>query len=182
MKWLETLKNEHRAILTMLSIADAAASRLAGGEAVSPALFADALGFFANFAEGSHQAKEETLLFPLLAALGLAPDTSPLLSQHDASRCYLGEMRAAFDRFRQGDSQSVESLINSIRAYVQLAQAHVSLEDDYFFPLAVQILSASEDRMLTDRLAEIDARISTRAAEDQRYERLVSKYLSLVEK
>lgn len=181
MKWLETLKDEHRTIVTMLSIADAAASRLTGGEAVSPALFADALDFFANFEDGSHQAKEETLLFPLLAALGLAPDTNSLLSQHDASRWYLGDMRAALDRLRQGEPQATESLTNSIRAYVELARAHVSLEDEYFFPLAAQILSASEDRMLAARLAEIDARVCTRSADEQRYERLVSKYLALVD-
>ena len=179
MRSLDALVDEHRAITAMLSIVEAATSRLERGENVPPDLFPDALDFFENFAGGCHHAKEEDVLFPLLAAHGLGPETGPLLAQHDAARFQLRHMRAAVERLQGGDPQARDALIPSTRAYVDLLRAHIRLEDDYYYPLAAQGLSPGEDQRLLDRFDEIE-RTRTGAGERDRYRRMIAACQDLV--
>ena len=66
-----TLRTEHNALLYVLDQLEHAAAAAAAGRAVPRDVFSDIEEVFCVFVDRCHHAKEETVLFPLLAATGL---------------------------------------------------------------------------------------------------------------
>lgn len=181
MKSLDVLQDEHRGIEAMLSIVEAAASHLERGGEVDPQVFAGAVDFFQNFADGCHHAKEEETLFPLLATRGLTADNSAvgaLLAQHNQGRACVGDMRAAAERLARGDRHAREALSNSARAYAKLLRVHIEIEEA-FFSQAAQILSVEDDQRLVDQFEVIED-TRTGRGEHERYHRMIADYQQVV--
>lgn len=181
-KALDLLREEHRAIKTMLAALEAAASRLEAGWSVQPALFARAIDFFKSFVDGCHRLKEESALFPLLATRGLGPEISvvaALLAQHEALWAYLRNIDTAVKRMAAGDDGGREPLIASVRAYASLLYEHIRIEDEYFYPLAERCFSAADDQALADEFERAE-QTCVRPRERDRCAKTIADFENLV--
>lgn len=178
MKALDLLMSEHRLIEAMLAIVDDAATRADRGEVVSPEVFADAIEFFRTLADGCHHAKEEGILFPLLAARGFGLEMSvvgALLAQHDAGRAHIRAMQRALADWEVEDVHAPRALAASAKAYVEVLREHIRIEDVYFYDLAAGLLTEADDRVLVDGFEQVEHDRVGKGVHE-RFERMLDKY------
>jgi hemerythrin-like domain-containing protein len=178
---IDVLLDEHRTIEAMLEVLLSAAARLAAGAAVPRTLVAELVDFFERFADRVHHAKEEAVLFPVLAAWGLGPESTPiaaLLSQHDTGRGYVREMRQALGALAEGRPDAGPRFAASARDYADLIREHIRIEDHYFQTVAAEHLDPETDRRLLDQMATVDREADARAAQDRR--ELLARYREAV--
>ena len=158
MKSIDMLSSEHRNLESMLAVFDAAASRLQGGGSVRADLLFGALAFFEGFGISCHHAKEEQLLFPLLAKYGVGPETSfvaALRTQHEVDQAYLLEIREGVGCLSANDVAAGPRLAGVLREYVQLVREHIFIEESYFDSL-VETISAADDARLVEQFRALD--------------------------
>lgn len=155
----DILMAEHRGIERMLSIVEAAAGRVERGEAVPPALFADAATFFANFADRCHHSKEEKHLFATLAARGVPVEGGPIgvmLAEHDQGRAYVRTMREEGHKHAEGTLENPSRLVEAVRGYVGLLRQHILKEDRILYPLADRLLSPEDQAALVEACERVE--------------------------
>ena len=183
MKSVDLLLTEHRFIARMVSVIEAVADRLDRGKSVPTQVLAQVMDFSEHFTSNCHHAKEEHHLFPVLAAHGLGPDSSPvaaLREQHEANHAYLREMHTAFTHMRAGDPAAPRAFAASARDYARMIREHMRIEDHYFQE-AGDLLSPEEDRMLFDRMAAVDQAMA-RASDRSRFDQMLEDCEALVRK
>ncbi len=155
----EQLRDEHEAIKLALSILEKLCQRLAKGEAVNPEHFGQVLEFIQVFADQCHHGKEEQFLFPALEAAGIPKHGGPIgvmLSEHEHGRALVGQMAAAWQKHRSGDSAAAAVVIASARNYSGFLQAHIFKENNVLFPMAEARLSADIQRRLLEQFGRLE--------------------------
>ena len=181
MRFLDVLMEEHRGFSSMLDVLDAVAGRLEHGEDVPAPMLVDVLDFFESFTDRHHD-KEEAMLFPLLAKHGIGPDqtvVSVLMSQHEAGRVYGTKMRSELRRLQQGDPSAALALAAEARAYTELIREHIRIEDEYFYKLADQVLTAAEHAAIVDQFGGSPGNRATHP-DRERYLKMLEVYPALV--
>jgi hemerythrin-like domain-containing protein len=181
MRFLDVLMEEHRGFKAMLDVLDAIADRLVRGAAVPPPMLVDVLDFFERFTERHHDREEETL-FPLLARHGMGSDQTvvrALMTQHDTGRIYGAKMRAAHTRLQAGDPGAAMELAEHAKGYTELIREHIRIEDEYFYKLADQLLTLSEQESVVAKFVG-EAGIRPPSPERTRYLQMLGKYPSVV--
>lgn len=183
MKSLAMLIEEHQGIEAMLTVSEAVAGRLDAGLETPRQMLRGLVEYFAGFANGCHDLKEETGLFPLLARHSYHAHDSivgGLMAQHELARHYLSQIRAAITRCQRGNTDIREELAAVLRAYGVLEREHIHFENEHCFPLAATVLTAAEDRKLASQFAEM-SRVLAASGEGQRYCQLQVEYQTILE-
>ena len=160
LKAIEILLNEHRAVIGAVDRLERLAGDIQAGRTVAMDDLLDILDFCERFVDGCHVAKEERVLFPILAEHGLGRGisvVSALVSQHHTGRAHVRHMRRAADAMAANPSAALD-LAASAHAYVELVREHLRIEDTYFYSLAQEHLSHDEDATLLVAFKAIDAR------------------------
>jgi hemerythrin-like domain-containing protein len=176
MKATETLMQEHRVIERVLTALELAVEHLERGDKVDPDFFLDAADFIRGFADGCHHQKEEGVLFKAMAAAGMPTEEGPIavmLSEHEQARVHTAMLASAAQRLRDGDATAVTSVIGAGRAYAALLREHIAKEDQVLFPMAGQVISATQ-------LQNVERDFET-VVEDEERGGVPQKYLALVE-
>ena len=166
----------------MLTVIEAAAGRLEGGQSIPPHMMIDAANFFRNFADGCHHGKEEGELFPTMIEHGLPKEGGPIgvmLLEHDEGRAYVRGMREAAERYAQGDPAANFALIENTLDYVRLLRAHIAKENNVLFPMADDIINEGEQAKLCAAFEQIE-QTRTGPGEHERYHAMISEYQKLV--
>jgi hemerythrin-like domain-containing protein len=181
MRFLDVLMDEHRGFSSMLDVLDAVAGRLERGADVPMAMLVDVVDFFENFTD-QHHCREEELLFPVLAKHGIGPDqtvVNVLMSQHDAGRVYGRKMRNQVRRMQQRDPAAGAALAAEARGYTELIREHIRIEDEYFYRLAVQVLTEAEHAAIVEQFSGSPG---NRAAhpERERYLKMLDVYPGVI--
>jgi hemerythrin-like domain-containing protein len=151
MKAVESLIREHQDVETIVQILEAVARRVDGGGTVAAAFLADLLEVCEHAVERAHVAKEECVLFPVLATRGLDQKMTviaALTSQHEAVRAFLGEMRTAANAIADGDTAAWRAFLLAARDYVRLVREHLRIENEYFYSLVDRTLDPADDEAL----------------------------------
>jgi len=164
MRCTDILMEEHELILTGLDVLGAVSRRLAEGQAVPRASIDNLLGFFRDFADLHHHAKEEGLLFPAMEAAGLPHDAGPIaimLQEHAQGRELVSVMREALDKL-DASTEARRRFVDAATWYRDHLAQHIQKENQVLFRLAEQVLSPEEGRHL-DRA--FDEHAATRAAD-----------------
>lgn len=131
----EVLTSEHEAIGALLGALAAMASRLKEGEVVPKDDLYDAMMVVVEFAEGSHRAKEEAVLFPALSAA--SPErggemTRRLTSDHRAFRHVAAAVREQIPR---STTKAVRRQVGrNLATYIRLLRAHIRVETEELLP------------------------------------------------
>src|SRR5690348_12627437 len=129
MKLTDVLYAEHRVIAQVAAALAAAADRVQSGKAMRPGFFADAARFIVEFADGSHHAKEERVLFASMTKYGTAARSGPIavmLREHEEARRLAAGLRTAAARLANGDAAAGDLVAGYARAWGALLTQHIS--------------------------------------------------------
>jgi hemerythrin-like domain-containing protein len=152
METTTTLRTEHKAVLYVLDQLEQAAAAAAAGRPVPAEVFGDIEEVFRVFVDRCHHAKEETVLFPLLAATNL-PQT--LEAEHADGR----QLSQAYARmvalYTPGDNTSGTALREAAAAYAAMLRGHIARETAELLP-AVERELAAQDQALVEAFERIE--------------------------
>ena len=155
MKAIDVLMDEHRVIERVLGALEAAARRLERGEPVPPRFFLDAADFAAGFADGCHHRKEEGVLFRAMELHGEPGGAvAMLVEEHEEARGYIRRLRDAAAAMARGDAAAARRVVSAANAYAALLHEHIEKEDEAVFPMAADLIPASEHDALAARFGD----------------------------
>jgi len=121
----------------------------------------DAVDLIKNFADGLHHAKEETLLFPLMAEHGFSMQQGPvamMLHEHTQGRAFVKEMTENIESFKNGDLSALALVYRNMLGYGELLRNHISKENNVLFRMADQALLKEDQEFLFKQFEEIENR------------------------
>lgn len=151
----EDLRHEHDVILLVLQGAERqAALRVPKQDNLN-----ELLDFFMNFVDHCHHAKEERYLFPKMEERGIPNIGGPIgvmLSEHSAGRALVAAMKEKIASWHV-DKQTVADLKKDLLEYVELLRIHINKENNVLFPTADKILSAEDQKYLSDAFAKVES-------------------------
>jgi hemerythrin-like domain-containing protein len=154
MEATQILIEEHVVIGRVLTSLEVATRRLEGGKTIRPGFFIEAADFLKGFADGCHHKKEENVLFVALMAHGLPRQGGPvqvMLAEHEQGRRTVAQMREAAQLWDGGDQSARAEVISAATNYVTLLRNHIYKENNILFPMADQVIPASEqDQIVQD--------------------------------
>jgi hemerythrin-like domain-containing protein len=153
------LKNEHRVIELVLDCLDAMAARCEADGRLDGESAREAIGFFRNFADRCHHAKEENQLFPLMEARGFDANAGPtavMRHEHVMGRAYVAAMERAVPGASAGEAEPRAGWLEAARAYSFLLREHIDKEDHCLFPMADQGLLATDVARLTEEFLRVE--------------------------
>jgi len=156
---MQLLLEEHRLIERMLGVLDELVRRLESEREVPASVVEAALRFLIEFTDGLHHAKEEHVLFPLLARHDIGPDQpfiNALAEHHDMGRSYVRRMAGAWRAVQRAVPDAHIALASEMRSYVELLREHIRIEDEFLRGVADEYLSADDDRELVEGFVAID--------------------------
>ena len=107
----------------------------------------EAVELIKNFADGLHHAKEESLLFPLMAERGFSTQQGPvamMLHEHTLGRNFVKEMLVNIELFKDGDLSAIAMVYQNMLGYGELLRNHIAKENNVLFKMADNALSASD--------------------------------------
>lgn len=162
MKPTDQLKEEHKAIRVMLNVLGKMCQKLEAGEQVSPEHLEQALDFFKGFADKCHHFKEENLLFPAMEAVGFTKDAGPIyvmLLEHASGRNHIKQMSEGIAQYKFDVQQSIPTIVEAAKGYIQLLTAHIDKEDNILFPMADSRLLESKQGELEKEFDRVESEV-----------------------
>ncbi len=159
MKATEVLKQEHQVILRVIASLEKGIEHLERGATVRPGFFLDVAQFIKGFADGCHHRKEEGVLFTSMEAHGVSTQAGPIavmLAEHEQGRRYTRGMAEAARRLEEGDQAATTEIIRNARGYVELLRQHIAKEDNVLFPMADQVIPATEHANVLEKFEHVE--------------------------
>jgi hemerythrin-like domain-containing protein len=171
MRSIAILAEEHRAIACVLNCLERLLRATVRTDALDGEAAVEILEYLERFADGSHQDKEELVLFPQLLARTTAAvrrSVAELLAQHEAERRALEELRARLEGAAYGDALSRDTFVGLAGAYVRTLREHARWEDEFLLPLAQKCLDARDDAGMLAGYCAIEERYRARGGRGPR--------------
>ncbi len=112
-----------------------------------------------NYADGLHHAKEESLLFPLMAERGFSMRQGPIavmLHDHTEGRNYVKGMAENILLLKEGDLSAINLVYYNILGYNELLRNHIAKENNVLFRMADNALSASDQQSLLEQFKIVE--------------------------
>lgn len=165
----EALRADHEDMRTIIAVLFEMANRLDTGVAVPPDDLAAVLDFLDSFVERSHRAKEEMLLYPVLAGASGVQERAPLeilTAEHEVERNLLAGMHDAVARWAGGDGDNGQMVVQYARDYAALLARDVDQEDEVVYPFADAKLPADAQQSLLEQFAQIEKQVLGDAGHD----------------
>jgi hemerythrin-like domain-containing protein len=154
---------EHRLIERMIDVLRIEASRVAESKTVNPVLLDSAVDFIRTYADRTHHGKEEDILFRDLAEKHLSSEDQgvmeELVNEHVYARQTVRGLVEAKERYLEGDTGAIETIVERLEALVGLYPAHIEKEDKVFFPASMKYLTRSEQDAMIEEMWEFDRRM-----------------------
>ena len=146
----QRLREEHRVILRVLVLVEAAVARLSDGRTLPAGWWEGLLEWLRAFADRNHHAKEEQYLFPALGEAGVPAEGGPvgvMLEEHRDGRALVQAMAAD-----DGDMR-----IGAARRYVQLLREHIDKENSVLLPLAEAVIDRQGEMLIACGFDKVEA-------------------------
>lgn len=178
--WDSLLVHDHEIIERVIA---AFREELNGSTETSPELAQEFVEFFVHYADGIHNKKEETLLFPLLEKRGVPRHGGPLavmLQEHDRGRQLLSNMSATVRAFAAGDKSALAQLQKSFGEWAELVHQHYWKENDILYPIGRRAFSDADASSVLSGIEQLEAELGpdTRTHWYSVAQRLTEKRLS----
>jgi hemerythrin-like domain-containing protein len=149
---IDDLKNEHQAVLLILSIMEEIISLIQMGTDPSKKDIIGILDFLKEFADKCHHGKEEGILFPELKKTG-TPETDGLiqamLSEHVTGRSLVRKMEDCFL-----DVPDHVTFTQAAIQYIVLLKNHIQKEENILFPMAEKLIPPTDMNRIFRRFEE----------------------------
>ena len=150
---VQELRTEHANLERLLTILDRQVEVFEKAGQPDYDIIQQIILYFLDFPDQCHHPKEDLLAQKLLEK---APDRAGrlqgLASQHEELGALTRRMAKAVDRVLEEAELPRSGIIRSAREFISSQRHHMQMEEEYFFPLAEQLLSEQD-------LAELDSGI-----------------------
>jgi len=159
MKATDQLRDEHKAVVLMLTILEKVSRKLKTKSALEKEHFEGILEFFRVFVDKCHHGKEEDLLFPAYEAVGIPNKNGPIgvmLAEHEEGRGYVKNMAAAFEEFKKGEPLSGSRIEEYTNKYIALLKQHIDKEDTVLYPMGDARITDEKDKELLAGFGRIE--------------------------
>lgn len=160
MKATTILKQEHQAILVVISAAEKEVAYIKNTGKLRIDTVAKMVDFLRNFVDRCHHTKEEKHLFPMINVRGIAKDSGPvavMLREHEEGRNYVRALAEAVTSNGAPDSKATLRTAENLAAYTGLIRAHIDKEDNVLYPMADRILTTADHKQLTEAFEEVES-------------------------
>ena len=113
-----------------------------------------------KFADGLHHAKEENLLFPLMAEKGFSLEQGPvavMLMEHEQGRRFVKGMTENLVLFKNGQLSALNLIYANMKGYAELLSNHIAKENNILFRMADKALTTENHQSLLSQFSVIDS-------------------------
>ena len=152
------LKSEHQIILRVINVLRRLTVRYESGQGFEAEALLKCVEFFRYFADACHHAKEEDLLFPVLAERGIPKEDGPIgvmLEEHRMARQFTAEMAEALDDRQIGAAAAEDRFCAAAAQYMELLTNHIFKEDNILFNMGDRVLSAEDQESMCGKFCEV---------------------------
>lgn len=171
------LEREHQNIRRMLDVVRGMILKLEAGNPVEAQDVREAIDFIREYADRSHHAKEEDLLFPAMGEAGFPAENGPvgvMLAEHDEGRAYVSSMEEGLQQYREGEEAGAKIIAEGAKGYVGLLDQHIEKENQALYPMADNALSKEAQERLSSGFDRVN--------NDPDYAARVKKYEEILDR
>lgn len=166
-KAVHVLHREHELIERAANCLERIADRTVARDEFDVGGALDVLEFLVHCANGTHQRKEEQVLFPALLAQGVATHRiGELLAEHVAEREALDQMQLLIEGAAYGEASSRDRFIWLAQRYARAQIDHARKEELTLLPIAEEFLEEESNEELLKAFREIDVSDSTHSLDE----------------
>ena len=175
----KNLENDHLHILRLIEVME----QMVKQDNPNVAHLEEVVDLIRNFADGLHHAKEENLLFPLMAEKGFSMQQGPIavmLMDHQQGRAFVRGMAENIQQYKDGQLSALNLVYENMMGYADLLVNHISKENNVLFRMADNVFTVENQQTLLDQFSEIEAGSATGIAAGEyirRIEILANIYL-----
>jgi len=155
MKSVDRLVKEHDLIERGLNLLEKFVVLIESNQPVPDNFPKWAPGFFSQFADKCHHAKEEDLFFPLLKDRGIPEEGGPIgvmLHEHDVGRDCVRRMREA----SEANEFDGAMFATAAKEFVPLLRQHIFKENNILFQMAGNVMSEADDAEMDDEFTRVE--------------------------
>ena len=174
----KNLENDHVHILRLIDVME----HITGQEDPDVSDIEIIVYLIKNFADGLHHAKEENLLFPLMAERGFSTSQGPIavmLSEHAQGRSFVRGMTENITSYKTGNEGALIGLYENMNGYAELLRKHISKENNILFRMADKAFTESDQLSLVasfDKTEDEHFSSSDKLKYTDQIERLAARY------
>jgi hemerythrin-like domain-containing protein len=113
-----------------------------------------------KFADGLHHAKEENLLFPLMAEKGFSLQQGPvavMLMDHEQGRGFVRGMAENIQLYKNGQLSALNLVYANMQGYMELLSNHIAKENNILFRMADNVFTSENHQSLLSEFSVIDS-------------------------
>ncbi|HWS00282.1 MAG TPA: hemerythrin domain-containing protein [Prolixibacteraceae bacterium] len=152
----QNLENDHQHILKLIAVME----EMVKLPEPNTDDLSEVVTIIRQFADGLHHAKEENLLFPLMAEKGFSPEQGPIavmLMDHEQGRGYVRNIAENIQRYKDGRKDSLVQVYSNMLGYSELLTSHIAKENNVLFRMADNVFTTENQQFLLDQFLAIDA-------------------------
>jgi hemerythrin-like domain-containing protein len=157
---IEVLRAEHRCISRMLDCFERVTELAHATGRLEGAASAELLALFVHFADGLHQRREESYLFPRLLARARSVEEriaiGRLCGDHERERQCLRQLNEGLLAAIYGHASDLAEFLREAKAFVRLHRSHLLEESQRLLPLAERVLQPEDDARLLAAFHDLD--------------------------
>jgi hemerythrin-like domain-containing protein len=154
---------EHRLIEKMLHIISKELDVIKKNKKVNPVFIDTIVDFIRIYADRTHHGKEEDILFKQLEDKDLTVEDDEmmkdLINDHKTARKMVIELVAANNNYADGDTSSINTIIEKLTFLIDFYPAHIEKEDTIFFPNTEKYFSSAGLNEMLDDFWEFDRKM-----------------------
>lgn len=175
----QNLENDHQHILKLIDVME----EMVKLSEPNMTHLGEVVDIIRQFADGLHHAKEEKMLFPLMAEKGFSMEQGPvavMLKDHELGRGYVRNMAENIQLYKDDQKYSLVQIYSNMLRYTELLTNHIARENNVLFRMADNIFTTENQQFLMEHFSSIDAGSDNGiSANDyvQRIENLAVKYI-----
>lgn len=152
----QNLENDHQHILKLIEVMEAMV------KTAEPTIshLEEVVALIRQFADGLHHAKEENLLFPLMAKKGFSMQQGPvavMLMDHNQGRTFVKGMAENIQLYKNGATDVLTLIYENMLGYAELLTNHIAKENNILFRMADNVFTAENQQSLLHQFQLIDA-------------------------
>ena len=155
------LMMEHRLIERMAAPMALEANRIKEGKPADLIFAGTVVDFFRVYVDGTHQAKEEDILFRALAAKNISAEhrkiLETLIADHEQARTQVNKLAETAERLDKGDVEAGSDIREAFHALAGLYPRHIFQEERKFFLPVLDYFSDEEEAQMVRRMADHDS-------------------------
>ena len=112
-----------------------------------------------DFADGTHHAKEESLLFPLMAERGFSMQQGPIavmLHDHAEGRNFVKGITENIRLLKEGDLPAINLVYYNMLGYNELLRNHIAKENNVLFMMADRFLTEEKQAEIFEEFEKME--------------------------